>query len=84
MVGEPPFDEPLRRLPWGVSAVDLGKPFVVRIDDPNGAGSQAGAGPAVRIGPGATTIELWSPQAGCGTLSLAAPTRRRRRQGRFG
>ncbi len=57
MEGEPPFDAPLRRLPCGLSAVDLRKPFVVRIDHPSGAAA----------------VLIWSPRAGAGTLSLAAP-----------
>ncbi len=68
MVGAPPFDAPLRRLPCGVSAVDLRRPFVVRIDN-----ADAAPPPAVGVGPGTATIVLWSPRAGPGTLTLAAP-----------
>ena len=63
--------------PCGVSAVDLRKAFVVRIDNPDGAGSKAGGGPAVHVGSGATTIELWLPQAGAEPFPSAGPIRRR-------
>ncbi len=61
MVGAPPFDAPLRRLPCGVSAVDLRRPFVVRVDNTDAASG--------------TAVEVWSPNAGTATLTIAASPR---------
>jgi hypothetical protein len=70
MLGEP-WEPPLRRLPCGLSVMDLRRPFVVGIAGADASGAYSEDRRLVQIGPAGVTIELWSPSEGAGTLSLS-------------
>jgi hypothetical protein len=68
----PPFEERVNRLPGGLCRLDPGRPYIVRMNNPNcGVQRPEGREPLTWVGSRPARLTIWSPWAGRAALTFA-------------